>query len=127
MPHLPINQLSCSCNIVGYKTRWVCASQQYVVLICLFTLTLLHLSLAQDTQQDYLDGHNTTRTEVGLPPLTWDDTVAAYAQNYANTHIGDCNLMHSQSESYGENLAGSTSDLSVVDSVKGMGGREGEL
>jgi uncharacterized protein YkwD len=57
-----------------------------VVLICIFTLTLLHLSLAQDTQQDYLDGHNTARTELGLPPLTWDDTVAAYAQNYANTH-----------------------------------------
>ena len=89
-----------------------------VVLICLFTLTLLHLSLAQDTQQDYLDGHNTARTEVGLPPLTWDDTVASYAQNYANTHIGDCNLVHSQGGSYGENLAGSLGDLSVVDAVK---------
>jgi pathogenesis-related protein 1 len=89
-----------------------------VALICLFSLTLLHLSLAQDTQQDYLDGHNTARTEVGVPPLTWDDTVAAYAQNYANTHIGDCNLVHSQGGSYGENLAGSPGDLSGADAVK---------
>jgi pathogenesis-related protein 1 len=33
-------------------------------------------------------------------------------------HIGDCNLVHSQGGSYGENLEGSTGDLSVVDAVK---------
>ncbi|KAE8674908.1 Basic form of pathoproteinsis-related protein 1 [Hibiscus syriacus] len=27
--------------------------------------------------------------------MTWDNTVAAYAQNYANQRIGDCNLVHS--------------------------------
>ncbi|KAF3955674.1 hypothetical protein CMV_019126 [Castanea mollissima] len=43
-------------------------------------------------------------TQVGVPNITWNSTVATYAQNYANSRIGDCNLEHSNG-SYGENLA----------------------
>ncbi|GLT72515.1 hypothetical protein SLA2020_444420 [Shorea laevis] len=88
-----------------------------LALFCLFGLTLLHLSLAQDTQQDYLKAHNDARAAVGVAALTWDDKVAAYAQNYANKHIGDCNLVHSGGP-YGENLAASTGDLSGTAAVK---------
>ncbi|XP_062177188.1 pathogenesis-related protein 1-like [Alnus glutinosa] len=87
------------------------------LLICLFGLTLLHLSDAQDTEQDYLSAHNAARAAVGVPALIWDEQVAAYAQNYANTHIGDCNLVHSQGGSYGENLAWSSGDLSGTAAV----------
>ncbi|KAG6710858.1 hypothetical protein I3842_05G024000 [Carya illinoinensis] len=62
------------------------------------------LSLAQNSPQDYIDAHNAARKQVGVQNMTWDTTVAGYAQNYANTRIDDCNLVHS-SCTYGENLA----------------------
>ena len=43
--------------------------------------------------------------------------IAAYAQNYANQRKGDCRLIHSGGR-YGENLAGSTGDLSGTDAVR---------
>ncbi|GJT38987.1 pathogenesis-related leaf protein 4-like protein [Tanacetum coccineum] len=36
--------------------------------------------------------------------MTWNATVAAYAENYANQRLADCNLVHSGGP-YGENLA----------------------
>nr|POE94861.1 pathogenesis-related protein 1 [Quercus suber] len=51
-----------------------------------------------------------------VPPLKWDENVAAYAQNYANQRIGDCNLVHSGG-SYGENIAWGSTDLSGTDAV----------
>ncbi|KAJ0009824.1 hypothetical protein Pint_34067 [Pistacia integerrima] len=54
-----------------------------------------------------------------LGPMTWDNTVAAFAQNYAKQHIGDCALVHSGGgRKYGENLVGSRADLSGTDAVK---------
>ncbi|XP_062177937.1 pathogenesis-related protein 1-like [Alnus glutinosa] len=88
-----------------------------LALICLFGLTLLHLSLAQDTQQDYLKAHNDARRAVGVPALTWDNKVAAYAQKYANKRIGDCSLVHSGGP-YGENIAWGSADLSGTAAVK---------
>ncbi|GLT72516.1 hypothetical protein SLA2020_444430 [Shorea laevis] len=43
--------------------------------------------------------------------------MAAYAQDYANKRIGDCNLVHSGGP-YGENLAWSSADLSGTAAVK---------
>ncbi|KAK9271525.1 hypothetical protein L1049_001885 [Liquidambar formosana] len=75
-----------------------------LALICLMPLALLQPSHAQNSQQDYLNAHNAARAQVGVGNITWDNTVAAYAQNYANQRIGDCNLVHSNGP-YGENLA----------------------
>ncbi|KAG2704015.1 hypothetical protein I3843_06G154800 [Carya illinoinensis] len=91
-------------------------------LICLIlglTLVLLlpDFSHAQDSPQDFLDAHSAARAEVGVPPLTWDDQVASYAQNYANQRIGDCNMVHSDGP-YGENIAWSSGDLMGTDAVK---------
>ncbi|KAJ6409419.1 hypothetical protein OIU84_009005 [Salix udensis] len=82
----------------------------------LIALTLILPSRAQDNPQDYLDAHNTARAAVGVGPLTWDATVQAYAQNYANQRAGDCNLVHSGGP-YGENLAWGSPDLSGTDAV----------
>ncbi|KAK2987452.1 hypothetical protein RJ640_018589 [Escallonia rubra] len=73
-------------------------------VVCCISLAFLHLSHAQNSPQDYLDAHNSARANVGVGAMTWDNTVAAYAQNYANQRIGDCNLVHSGGP-YGENLA----------------------
>ncbi|KAK4849585.1 hypothetical protein QYF36_026341 [Acer negundo] len=42
------------------------------------------LAHAQDSPQDFVNAHNAARSEVGVGTVTWDDQVAAYAQNYAN-------------------------------------------
>ncbi|KAK7246656.1 hypothetical protein RIF29_41526 [Crotalaria pallida] len=74
---------------------------------------------AQDSQEDYLNAHNIARSLVNVPKLVWDETLAAFAHNYADERKGDCNLVHSGGGGlYGENIAMSTSDMSGTDAVK---------
>ncbi|KAJ0105446.1 hypothetical protein Patl1_19651 [Pistacia atlantica] len=88
-------------------------------LLCLMGLALVFTSHAQNSQQDYVNAHNSARAAVGVGPVTWDNTVAAFAQNYANQRIGDCALVHSGGGGkYGENLAWSSAHLSGTDAVK---------
>ncbi|KAK7381358.1 hypothetical protein VNO78_33994 [Psophocarpus tetragonolobus] len=90
-------------------------------------LGLVIVAYAQDSPQDFVDAHNAARAEVGsqspkqsviVPSLAWDDTVAAYAESYANERKGDCALIHSSGSNYGENIAMSTGELSGTDAVK---------
>ena len=83
----------------------------------LFVLGLVSVH-AQDSPDDYVNEHNAARSQVGVPNIVWDNTVAAFAQDYANQRQGDCNLIHSGGGGkYGENLAGSSGDLSGDDAV----------
>uniref|UniRef100_A0A0E0LGN5 SCP domain-containing protein n=1 Tax=Oryza punctata TaxID=4537 RepID=A0A0E0LGN5_ORYPU len=68
-------------------------------------------STAQSTTADIVNIHNAARSAVGVPPLSWDDNLAAYAQSYANQRAGDCRLEHSDRNNYqyGENLSWSPS------------------
>eukprot|EP00268_Persea_americana_P011503 TRINITY_DN14855_c1_g2_i2.p1 TRINITY_DN14855_c1_g2~~TRINITY_DN14855_c1_g2_i2.p1 ORF type:complete len:163 (-),score=7.27 TRINITY_DN14855_c1_g2_i2:145-633(-) len=79
------------------------SSNLSVAMMCVMGLALVHISLAQNSPQDFLNAHNAARNQVGVGPLVWDNTVAAYAQNYANRRMGDCSLTHSGGP-YGENL-----------------------
>ncbi|XP_062082713.1 pathogenesis-related protein 1C-like [Humulus lupulus] len=83
----------------------------------LFMTFIVGLAIAQNSNQDYLNAHNSARAEVGVGPLSWDDSVASYAQQYANQRMDDCNLVHSGGP-YGENIAWSSANLSGVDAVK---------
>ncbi|XP_020425201.1 LOW QUALITY PROTEIN: pathogenesis-related protein 1 [Prunus persica] len=85
-------------------------------LICLVGFALLQPTLAQDSPQDYLNAHNAARAAVGVRALTWDPNLAAYAQRYANSRKGDCNLVHSGGP-YGENIAKSSGDMSGTAAV----------
>ncbi|KAK8263483.1 hypothetical protein V6Z11_D12G045400 [Gossypium hirsutum] len=87
-----------------------------LALTCLVGLVLALPSHAQDSKQDYLNAHNRARAAVGVGPMTWDNTVAAYAENYAKQRKADCNLVHSGGR-YGENLAWSSADLSGTHAV----------
>ncbi|KAG4960585.1 hypothetical protein AAZX31_13G234600 [Glycine max] len=75
------------------------------------------LSLAQNTPQDFLDVHNQARAEVGVGPLSWNHTLQAYAQSYANKRIPDCNLEHSMGP-FGENIAEGYAEMKGSDAVK---------
>ncbi|PKI51196.1 basic form of pathogenesis-related protein 1-like [Punica granatum] len=87
--------------------------------LCIMLLTIFGVSSGsrQKSYQDFVDTHNSIRAEVGVGPLTWNDTVAAYAQEYANERIHDCNLDHSRGP-YGENLAEGYGEMSGEDAVK---------
>ncbi|RZC44461.1 hypothetical protein C5167_037413 [Papaver somniferum] len=51
-----------------------------------------------------LVNHNRARAHVGVAPIEWNATIAAYARDYANKRAADCDLIHSGGP-YGENLA----------------------
>ncbi|XP_061370079.1 pathogenesis-related protein 1-like [Gastrolobium bilobum] len=89
-------------------------------LSCVLGLVIMgHVAYAQDSHEDYVNAHNAARSQVGVPNLVWDDTVASFAENYANQRKGDCQLVHSGGGGrYGENLAMSTGDLSGTEAVK---------
>ena len=74
---------------------------KYVLFLQLASYCLV--GQGQDVQQQFLSPHNDARAQVGVEALVWDDTVASYAQSYANKRTGDCALQHSGGQ-YGENL-----------------------
>ncbi|KAH1103310.1 hypothetical protein GLYMA_13G252500v4 [Glycine max] len=60
-------------------------------VLCVLGLVIVsHVAYALDSPSDYVNAHNAARSEVGVQNLAWDDTVAAFAQNYANQRKGDC-------------------------------------
>ncbi|XP_074310355.1 pathogenesis-related protein 1B-like [Silene latifolia] len=86
--------------------------------LIIVTIALIEISHAQNSPQDYVDAHNAARDAVGVGPIEWDDTVAAYAQEYANSRINDCLLEHS-SGPYGENLAQGSGDfMTGIEAIK---------
>ncbi|KAI9177340.1 hypothetical protein LWI28_013947 [Acer negundo] len=98
-------------NLLSRETKMLVKflfSLGYVLGLALIHPTYIY---AQDSPRDFLNAHNAARAEMGVRNLTWNNTVASYAQNYANQRMGDCMLVHSGGP-YGENLAGSTGNLS---------------
>lgn len=85
--------------------------------IYLIGAALLHVILAQNSPQDYLNVHNAARAQVGVGPMTWDGKVEAYAKQYANKRINDCGLVHSGGP-YGENIAEASYALTGAQAVK---------
>ncbi|MCL7049273.1 hypothetical protein MKW94_026939 [Papaver nudicaule] len=78
-------------------------------LIVLTAALLVGVSQAQNSPTDFLSAHNNARANVSVGAMTWDATVAKYAQDYADLRKADCQLVHSTGGSYGENIAWSSS------------------
>ncbi|EFQ31695.1 SCP-like extracellular protein [Colletotrichum graminicola] len=55
-------------------------------------------------QKAALDAHNAARSDVGVSPLEWDDSLAADALEWANHLLSVGSLTHSQTANQGENL-----------------------
>ncbi|KAB1208285.1 Basic form of pathogenesis-related protein 1 [Morella rubra] len=91
-------------------------SSQFLLAICFIGFTLTHVSVAQNTHQDFLDAHNAARDEVGVGPLKWNHTLQAYARDYATKRINDCAMEHSMGP-YSENLAGGIASTTAVEGV----------
>ena len=69
-------------------------------------------------EQEYLIPQNIARAAVNLPPLVWNETVAQFARSYAKERAGDCNLQHSDTQLYGENIAMSPAYLSPTSAAE---------
>ncbi|XP_038892639.1 basic form of pathogenesis-related protein 1-like [Benincasa hispida] len=67
----------------------------------MFVLCQTH---AQNSPRDYVALHNRARAQVRVGPVTWNKTIAAYAQAYANKRRNDCAMVYSGGP-YGENIA----------------------
>ncbi|PVH63273.1 hypothetical protein PAHAL_3G509600 [Panicum hallii] len=57
----------------------------------------------QKAIDDILKEHNLFRAKEHVPPLAWNETLAKFSQQYAETLKGPCKPVHSTSP-YGENL-----------------------
>ncbi|PIN19450.1 Defense-related protein containing SCP domain [Handroanthus impetiginosus] len=88
-----------------------------ILLLFIVLTTLQYSCQAQNFPQDYVNAHNAARSQVGVPNIIWDETVAAFAQNYVNSRLDDCNLIHSGSTQYGENLATGSGDFTGLAAV----------
>ncbi|KAG6588723.1 hypothetical protein SDJN03_17288, partial [Cucurbita argyrosperma subsp. sororia] len=97
------------------------ASSNILSAVCLLgialTLTTLTPTTAIISPKDYVDAHNAIRAEVGVEPLQWNETLATYAQNYAETKIASCEMVHSGGP-YGENLAEGYEEMTAENAVK---------
>lgn len=71
-------------------------------------------SAASDFQTEILNEHNAKRALHGVSDLTWDSTLEAYAQNYADDYDCSGTLTHSGGQ-YGENLAIGYTTTGAVD------------
>ncbi|XP_008798894.2 pathogenesis-related protein PRB1-2-like [Phoenix dactylifera] len=94
------------------------SSSLALALVCAMALRMVGTTIAQNSPEDFVSAHNAARAAVNVGPVSWDSTVAAYAQNYANQRIGDCKLVHSGGP-YGENLVGGPgAEVTAADAVK---------
>ncbi|XP_051196110.1 pathogenesis-related protein 1-like [Lolium perenne] len=94
-------------------------SLKQLAAVLLLALASAMLVTAQDTLQEILDAHNTVRANVGVPPLMWDDTVATYADAFAQKRSADCLPIFSPlGHPYGENVfVGTGSEWNMLDAV----------
>ncbi|KAI3803772.1 hypothetical protein L1987_31934 [Smallanthus sonchifolius] len=92
--------------------------QHYFPLICVVFVSVLRFIYTQNAHEDYVKAHNVARKEIGLEPMTWDPTVAKFAESYANQRKVDCALVHSHIDKYDENIAYGYGEFSGLDAVK---------
>lgn len=83
-----------------------------------FTGTKNHNSMADEI----LNAHNQYRAEVGVPPLTWSDTLASHAQEWADYLASSGEFKHSQNTGEGENLwMGGSGNFSYTQMIETFG------
>ncbi len=70
--------------------------------------------------QEFLDAHNAVRSELGIPPMDWDRTVADSARTWAERLASEsCAFYHDNQQTYGENLWWSSWDPTPTEVVDG--------
>ncbi|XP_051223352.1 pathogenesis-related protein 1-like [Lolium perenne] len=94
-------------------------SMKQLAAVMLLALAYAMIVTAQTMEQDMVDSHNVVRANVSVPPVSWDPTVAAYAEAWAEKRRADCLVENSpQGRPYGENIVGANgTEWNHVDAV----------
>jgi Cysteine-rich secretory protein family/LysM domain len=72
--------------------------------------------------QEILNAHNSYRSQVGVPALTWSDALASQAQDWANQLSANGAFQHSGTPGQGENLwMGTSHRFSFTQMVESWG------
>ncbi|GBG62714.1 hypothetical protein CBR_g31731 [Chara braunii] len=61
-------------------------------------------ALQSTAASDWVNAHNVVRTNVSVPGLSWNGTVASSADSWAQTLANTCQMYHASNTGYGENL-----------------------
>ncbi|GAA0141211.1 defense/immunity protein [Lithospermum erythrorhizon] len=88
----------------------------FIFLLAYFSFISSPVIHGQNLPQDYVNAHNSARSQVSVAYVTWNTTLAAYAQTYANQRASTCSLIHSNGP-YGENLAKGNNNFSGTTAV----------
>lgn len=82
-------------------------------------IVITQVPLASSVLDDsgFLKAHNKVRTEAGVPPLQWNETIAEFAQNNAEKRAEDCRSEYSKGP-YAENILSSNRDTTGKEAVK---------
>ncbi|KMS97366.1 hypothetical protein BVRB_6g155660 [Beta vulgaris subsp. vulgaris] len=80
-------------------------------------LTNFLKSHAEDDQKQFLEAHNTVRAQVGVAPLVWNQTLASFAQQFADKVKQKCDNTMKSGGPYGENTAGGYAAFRIIDAV----------
>ena len=78
--------------------------QMFLVLLVVGLLSHVEGLTNSEAIADFIDPQNVARKAVGAPALKWNNSVAAFARNYARQRRNDCLLQHSVGSPYGENI-----------------------
>ncbi|HEY9689377.1 MAG TPA: CAP domain-containing protein, partial [Coleofasciculaceae cyanobacterium] len=73
---------------------------------------------------DVLTAHNSYRSAVGVPPLSWSTSLASDAQGWANQLAASGAFNHAQNTGQGENLARGTTGFVSPQSLVQLWGNE---
>ncbi|GAB4230123.1 MAG: CAP domain-containing protein [Elainellaceae cyanobacterium] len=74
---------------------------------------------------EILNAHNQYRAAVGVPPLTWSNTLANHAQESANYLVSLGDIQHSQGTGEGENLwMGPSGNYSYAQMIESFGNEQ---
>jgi pathogenesis-related protein 1 len=92
------------------------AAKQLVLFLALASAVIV--VTAQTQTEEMVDAHNVVRADVGVGPVSWDDTVAAYAEAYAEKRRADCQLLPPTGSPYAQNIWGANgTDWTAADVV----------
>src|ERR1039458_5261240 len=72
-----------------------------LLLLCVFAATASEPAFPA---KEMLFAHNAIRSRVGLPPLRWSDSLAKFAEDWANTLLARKQFSHRPKSPYGETL-----------------------
>ena len=79
------------------------------LMLCLQSFTSVFYVSSQNEgveidKSKFVERHNYYRRKVGVPPVTWSDELASYADLWASRLALKCALQHRKKNKYGENI-----------------------